>query len=89
MTSTRVLAPMVRPAGLRLRVDRVACDGKGLCAEVLPELLRLDDWGFPILLGGGEVPDDVERIARRAVSLCPKLALHLDPAPRRRGEQAT
>ena len=34
-------------AGLRLKVDPIACDGHGLCAELLPELVTLDDWGFP------------------------------------------
>ena len=32
-----------------LRVDPIACDGHGLCAELLPEWIRLDDWGFPIV----------------------------------------
>ena len=36
-------------AGLRLRVAPIACDGRKLCAEILPELITLDDWGFPII----------------------------------------
>jgi thiamine biosynthesis lipoprotein len=39
-----------------LVVDRIRCDGRGLCAELLPELIRLDDWGYPILTPGS-VPD--------------------------------
>ena len=35
----------------KLRVDPIACDGHGLCAELFPERIRLDDWGFPILAG--------------------------------------
>ena len=31
--------------GMRLKVDPIACDGRGLCAELLPELITLDDWG--------------------------------------------
>ena len=31
------------------RVDFIACKGRGLCAEALPELITLDDWGFPIV----------------------------------------
>ena len=38
-------------ASAQLRVDFVACDGRGLCAEALPELITLDDWGFPIVSG--------------------------------------
>lgn len=74
---------------LRLRVDPIACDGHGLCAELLPELIVLDDWGYPVL-AGGEVPVSLRRQARRAAATCPKLALLLvgdrrePPAPTRR-----
>ena len=57
-------------------VDRIACDGFGMCAELLPELIGLDDWGYPIVRAGG-VPDDLLDHARRAVALCPVLALKL------------
>jgi ferredoxin len=62
---------------LRLRVDRIACDGRGLCAELLPELVVLDDWGFPVLRTD-VVPDHLAVVAREAVELCPVLALHLE-----------
>lgn len=61
---------------MRLRIDMTACEGRGLCAEVLPELIRLDDWGFPIITG--EVPPDLAELAREAVRLCPRLALRLE-----------
>ena len=32
----------------RLVVDWVACDGRGLCVELVPELLTADDWGYPV-----------------------------------------
>jgi ferredoxin len=64
-------------AGQRLRVDAIACDGRGLCAEVLPELIMLDDWGFPIIRDG-DVPGGLRDDAREAVRICPKLALRLD-----------
>ena len=62
---------------VRLVFDPIACDGHGLCAELLPELVALDDWGYPIVLGA-EVPADLETYARRAVAACPKLALRLE-----------
>ena len=34
-----------------LAVDRIRCDGRGLCAELLPELIQLDDWGYPMVAG--------------------------------------
>lgn len=58
-----------------LRVDPVVCDGRGLCAEVLPELITLDDWGFPIIQG--DVPGPLVQDAQEAVRVCPKLALRL------------
>jgi ferredoxin len=59
-----------------LAVDRIKCDGRGLCAELLPELIRVDDWGYPILQPG-PIPDHVLPLARRAVEDCPVLAVAL------------
>jgi ferredoxin len=70
-------------AGLRLRVDPIACDGRGLCAEILPELITLDDWGFPIIRDA-DVPDNLIAEAREAIRLCPKLALQLEYPPKAR-----
>ncbi|MGI8902675.1 MAG: ferredoxin [Solirubrobacteraceae bacterium] len=61
----------------RLRVDPIACKGHGLCAELLPELIRLDDWGYP-MIDEAEVPPELLGLARRAVDACPTLALALD-----------
>jgi len=60
----------------RLRVNPIDCAGHGLCAELLPELIALDEWGYPIL-ADGPVPPGLERQARRAVTDCPALALSL------------
>jgi ferredoxin len=60
-----------------LRIDRIRCDGHGLCAELLPELIRLDDWGYPIMIKSGAVPPSLSEHARRAVDACPVLALRL------------
>jgi ferredoxin len=59
---------------LQLAVDRIKCDGHGLCAEILPELIRLDDWGYPIV-APGPIPDHLKPLAERAVASCPVLAL--------------
>ncbi len=60
----------------RLVVDPVACDGAGLCAELLPERIHVDPWGFPII-EPGELPDPLLDLARRAVTSCPRVALTL------------
>jgi len=59
-----------------LRLDPIACEGHGLCADLLPERIDLDEWGFP-LLEPGPVPADVLRRARDTVAACPALALRL------------
>jgi ferredoxin len=59
-----------------LSVDRIKCDGRGLCAELLPELIRLDDWGYPII-ASGLIPDHLVPLTTRAVEDCPVLALAL------------
>jgi ferredoxin len=64
-------------AAARLRVDLIACDGRGLCAEALPELITLDDWGFPII-SDHAVPHGLLADARATASACPKLALWLE-----------
>lgn len=60
----------------RLVVDPIACDGAGVCAELLPELISLDPWGFPIIQGD-EVPSGLIDLARKTTVSCPRLALTL------------
>jgi ferredoxin len=60
----------------RLTVDPIACDGRGLCAELLPELITLDDWGFPVV-SDADVPAGLRGEAAAVVRLCPRLALRL------------
>ena len=52
-------------------------EAHGLCAELLPDWITLDDWGYPIL-PDGELPPELLEHARRAVDVCPTLALLLD-----------
>jgi len=63
-------------SGLRLEVDRITCDAYGACAELLPEGIDLDEWGYPIV-APGNVPLHLVELARRAVDSCPVLALRL------------
>ena len=63
-----------------LQIDRIACDGHGACAELLPELITLDDWGYPIVFSSS-VPGALSEHARRAVEACPVRALRLRAAP--------
>jgi len=65
--------------GKRLQVNPIACSGHGLCAELLPELITLDTWGYPVL-AGQPVPAGLTGRAKRAVTDCPALALRLADA---------
>lgn len=71
-------------AAARLTVDFIACDGRGLCADALPELITLDDWGFPVIRRQA-VPPWLLADARETVRLCPMLALSLDDGRRPAG----
>ncbi len=82
--------PLAPSAAARLSVDWTACDGRGLCAELLPELIGTDDWGYPVIYRAG-VPASLAEHARRAVRDCPTLALRLSsgpPEPRAAGDDA-
>jgi len=59
-----------------LRVNPIACSGHGLCAELFPERISADDWGYPIV-DPRPIAPDLEQHARRAVDACPTLALLL------------
>ena len=49
---------------MRLRVNPITCEAHGMCVELLPELIRRDDWGYPII-DHAEVPPELESLARR------------------------
>jgi ferredoxin len=60
----------------RLVVDPIACEGHGICAELLREWITLDDWGYPVIRDE-PLPPEVAGRARWAVANCPALALKL------------
>lgn len=66
---------MTRPRHT-LVVNPIACDGSGVCAELLPEYIRLDPWGYPIMQSGEIAPHLLDH-AQKAVRSCPRLALTL------------
>ena len=62
--------------GGTVRVDPIACEGHGLCAELLPERITLDEWGFPIV-DPTPLTIGLEKHAKRAIAACPRVALLL------------
>jgi ferredoxin len=61
----------------RLVVNPITCVGHGLCAELFPERITLDDCGYPII-DPAPIPAHLEDHARRAIAACPTLALRLE-----------
>jgi ferredoxin len=61
----------------RLRVNPITCDAHGVCAELLPEFITLDPWGYPVV-PRADVPADLIEHARLAAAACPTLALLID-----------
>jgi ferredoxin len=58
----------------RLRVNPIKCTAHGMCAELLPEFIALDPWGYPII-PEEPVPDELSGLAAKTVAVCPALAL--------------
>ncbi len=67
---------MTRPSEVTLRVDWPLCTARGLCAEILPERIDLDEWGYPFVTGRA-LDERLLVLAREAVLACPRRALRL------------
>ncbi|HEY5023963.1 MAG TPA: ferredoxin [Acidimicrobiales bacterium] len=65
-----------------IKVNPIACTAYGYCAELLPELVTLDEWGYPVV-DGSPVPAHLLDLARRAARECPRRAFVLARAPER------
>ena len=68
---------------MKISVDPTLCAGYGLCRELLPEVIALDEWGYPILAATeaprttAYVPVEAEKFAKNAAVNCPRLALKI------------
>lgn len=65
---------------MRITVNPVLCEAFGYCAELLPEAIVLDEWGYP-MVDGRPLPPELMTVAKRAVRDCPRRAVALIPAP--------
>lgn len=70
-----------------LHIDWTRCQARGACLDLLPDLLRPDDDGYPLAAAPPRERSDVPipradlPAARDAVALCPRLALTLRDLP--------
>ncbi len=65
---------------MALHIDWTRCDGHGLCAELAPDRITRDEWGYPVLHRGTVRPTETKAV-RRIVAACPALALRLSTEP--------
>ena len=69
-----------RSGGFVLHVNPILCDGFGHCGELAPDLVHLDEWGYPIIT---QTPVPLSNLsalesARYAVRGCPRQALRIE-----------
>lgn len=62
-------------SGLRVHVDRDACQGHNRCYSLAPELFDVDDLGYAFELNDGVVPPELSALAKRAAANCPEYAI--------------
>jgi ferredoxin len=76
---------------VHVHVNPISCEAHGMCAELLPELIQLDEWGYPIV-DGKPLPGALLAHAERAAAACPTFALLVErrkePRAPARGERA-
>jgi ferredoxin len=63
---------------MRVHLDSEKCQGHNRCYALAPELFDVDDFGQAVLVGDGEVPDDLRDKARLAASNCPEYAITIE-----------
>jgi ferredoxin len=68
-------------SNVELRVNPIDCHARGICAELLPEIVTPDEWGYPIITDR-TIPPELLKLARRAAAACPTLAIKLAKTPR-------
>lgn len=64
----------------RVRVNPITCEAHGMCAELLPERISLDEWGYP-MIEKRPLPPKLVSHARRAAAACPTFALLVERDP--------
>lgn len=69
-----------RRGGFVLKVNPILCDGFGHCHELAPELVNIDEWGYPIITSEPTATSELAAYesARYAVRGCPRQALRIE-----------
>jgi ferredoxin len=79
MSNPAQTPPPARPPGTRLKAvaERAACCGYGLCAEICPQVFKLDANGF-VTIAVDTIAAELEAQAREAAAACPQSALAIE-----------
>lgn len=64
---------------LKVVIDKPACCGYGICAEICPDVYKLDSNGI-VFVENEIVPEGLEEQAREGADACPQSALSVVPA---------
>lgn len=64
---------------LKVVIDKAACCGYGVCAEICPQVYKLDEGGI-VYVEDENVPPELEEAAREGADACPQSALRLEAA---------
>ncbi len=59
---------------LKVVINKPACCGYGVCAEICPDVFKLDANGI-VFVEDDIVPDGLEALAREGADACPQSAL--------------
>ncbi|MGI4748805.1 MAG: ferredoxin [Janthinobacterium lividum] len=65
---------------LKVIIKKGACCGYGVCAEICPDVYKLDDNGI-VYLENDLVPAALAEQAREGAAACPQSALSTEPVP--------
>jgi len=60
---------------MKVLLDLERCQGHNRCYAIAPEIFDVDDYGMPVLLQDGVVPDGLQGKAALAIANCPEFAI--------------
>lgn len=64
---------------LKVVINKPACCGYGVCAEICPDVYKLDENGM-VYVDDEIVPEGMEDAAQEGADACPQSALSIVPA---------
>jgi ferredoxin len=65
---------MSAEAKLKIVINKPACCGYGVCADICPDIYKLDEHGM-VYVDDEIVPEGMEALAREGADACPQSAL--------------